>query len=625
MVSLRNFFSIMLMMAVILFMFQFSQIIKEHESNYDVNPYISAEKLSGKDKWEPERQALSYNGNVSYESGTFMVYLGDDETDVYNTVHEWCNYMKYDLAVYGDTDRYRINENHMPRAIMVDSNTIDVEKELDFFEELTEYDVTVIFCNLPEPEVISNNERLKALLGIRGVWDNDVETEGIYTFAGFLLGGDSFYKLSEKDLQEETQSERKKQDLNLHMPWYVPIGGTKTYMIGILDEMMKDLEERNEYFPAVIWRHNIGDSELFLINGDYMNDMTGLGILSAMMYESDSYALYPIVNAQNISIVNFPGFADENNEKIMELYSRSPSAIMRDICWPALVSVTGNSNYRPTCLMTAQYDYSDSIQPSSEDMQFYLQQFKEFNTEAGLSLGCLRGSNLDDKLNQDESFYNKTGLRYVYTSAYMGETELAKFTAEAEKHPFLKTLRTVTGSYGRKEPVISYYNDDVTLQNCVTYADFHSYSDNMYLKSIETALGYNNIFLDMYNVIWPESKDDQWENVSEKVASNINTYMKPFNKFERTTLSESDVKIRNYLNMDYNTRREDNVVWLDITKGKDSCFMFRTHGEAIEAIDGAEYVEIEDGSYIIYAQKEQVKITLKKDRGLLKFDVENGG
>ena len=118
---------------------------------------------------------------------------------------------------------------------------------------------------------------------------------------------------------------------------------------------------------------------------------------------------------------------------------------------------------------------------------------------------------------------------------------------------------------------------------------------------------------------------DQWENVSEKVASNINTYMKPFNKFERTTLSESDVKIRNYLNMDYNTRREDNVVWLDITKGKDSCFMFRTHGEAIEAIDGAEYVEIEDGSYIIYAQKEQVKITLKKDRGLLKFDVENGG
>ena len=207
----------------------------------------------------------------------------------------------------------------------------------------------------------------------------------------------------------------------------------------------------------------------------------------------------------------------------------------------------------------------------------------------------------------------------------MGETELAKFTAEAEKHPFLKTLRTVTGSYGRKEPVISYYNDDVTLQNCVTNADFHSYSDNMYLKSIETALGYNNIFLDMYNVMWPESKDDQWENVSEKVASNINTYMKPFNKFERTTLSESDVKIRNYLNMDYNTRREDNVVWLDITKGKDSCFMFRTHGEAIEAIDGAEYVEIEDGSYIIYAQKEQVKITLKKDRGLLKFDVENGG
>ena len=624
MVSLRNFFSIMLMMAVLLFMFQFSQVIKEHESNYDVNPYINdEEEVSGKDRWEQKVQESSYG--VSYDSKTFMVYLGDDETDVYNTVHEWCGYMKYDLAVYSDADGYGIDEEHMPRAIFVDSDTIDVEKELDFFEELTEYDVTIIFCNLPEPEVISGNQRLMQLLGIRGVWDNDVETEGIYTFSGFMLGGDSFYKLSEKELEEEKQSERKKQDLNLHMPWYVPIGGTKTYMIGILDEMMKDLEERNEYFPAAIWRHNIGDSELFLINGDYMNDMTGLGIISAMMYESDSYALYPIINAQNISIVNFPGFADENNDKIMELYSRSPSSIMRDICWPALVAVMENNSYHPTCLMAAQYDYSDNVEPSSKDVQFYLQQFKEFNTEAGLSLQCMRGGSLSDKLDRDESFYNGLGLRYVYTSAYMEDDGLAKLSAEAAKRPILKNLRTITGNYGREKPVISYYNDDVTLQNCIIYSDFHTYSDNMYLKSIETALGYNNVYIDMYKVMWPESKDEQWENISEKIVSNINTYMKPFDKFEKTTLSESDIKIRNYLNMDYSTRREDNVVWLDITNGKDSSFMFRTHGEAISDIEGATYVEVEKDTYILYAEKEQVKITLKKDRGLLKYDVENGG
>ena len=41
MVSFRKFFSILIMMAVILFMFQFTQVIKEQISDYDVNPYAA--------------------------------------------------------------------------------------------------------------------------------------------------------------------------------------------------------------------------------------------------------------------------------------------------------------------------------------------------------------------------------------------------------------------------------------------------------------------------------------------------------------------------------------------------------------------------------------------------------
>ena len=45
MVSRRNFFSIVMMMAALTFMFQFSQIIKENASNYDVNEYAGEEPL----------------------------------------------------------------------------------------------------------------------------------------------------------------------------------------------------------------------------------------------------------------------------------------------------------------------------------------------------------------------------------------------------------------------------------------------------------------------------------------------------------------------------------------------------------------------------------------------------
>lgn len=620
MVSYRNFFSIMLMMAIILFMFQFSQVIKESGSDYDVNQYVSVEKPEGIERWKPKVQTSSRD--IKYAAGTFMVYFGKDDTDIYNTVDTWCNYNKYELVVRDDTDDYIINEQHLPRAVIVDSDTTDVEKSLDFYEKLAEYDVTIVFGNLPDPSVISGNEELMNFLGIREVWQEQVETEGIYLFSGFMLGGDNFYKLSPDEQLAEEESEKKRQDLELTMPWYLTAGGTKTYMVGVTEKLLEGREDKNEYYPAVIWRRNEGDCEIFSINGDYMNDMTGLGILSAIMYESDSYTLYPVINSQSISLVNFPGFAGENDKKMMDVYDRSTESLLRDICWPALVAVCNSNNYRPTCLMAPQFDYSDDIGPSSKEVDFYLQQFKEFNAEAGLSLKCMRGSSLGDKLAADESFYKGLNLRYVYTSAYVGEEELAGLRAESEKHGFLAPIRTVTGNFGRKEPIVSYFDNDMTVQNCVIDSDFHSYSDNMYLKSIETALGYTNVYLDMYKVMWPESEEDQWQNVSNEVISNLNTYLKIFNKFDKATLTESDAKIRNFLNLDYNEWRSGDVVRLDVKNGTDSCFMLRTHGEDISSISGASYTKIEDDSYLIYTKSRHIRIVLERYRGIPKYHVE---
>ena len=43
MVSRRNFISIILMMAVLFFMFQFSQVIKIRGNDYNINEYINEE------------------------------------------------------------------------------------------------------------------------------------------------------------------------------------------------------------------------------------------------------------------------------------------------------------------------------------------------------------------------------------------------------------------------------------------------------------------------------------------------------------------------------------------------------------------------------------------------------
>lgn len=56
-----------------------------------------------------------------------------------------------------------------------------------------------------------------------------------------------------------------------------------------------------------------------------------LGLLNGMITEASEYYIYPVVNAQNLSMINFPAFADENDEEMMKLYSQS---------------VTGMANYR---------------------------------------------------------------------------------------------------------------------------------------------------------------------------------------------------------------------------------------------------------------------------------------
>ena len=60
---------------------------------------------------------------------------------------------------------------------------------------------------------------------------------------------------------------------------------------------------------------------IFAVVGDYLKDSTASGILDGMLTEASEYSIYPIVNAQNLSMVNFPGFADENNAEMMELFT----------------------------------------------------------------------------------------------------------------------------------------------------------------------------------------------------------------------------------------------------------------------------------------------------------------
>jgi hypothetical protein len=121
----------------------------------------------------------------------------------------------------------------------------------------------------------------------------------------------------------------------------------------------------------------------------------------------------------------------------------------------------------------------------------------------------------------------------------------------------------------------------------------------------------------MEDILIPKTQEDTWEKKEERFASYTITYWKPFKAFEKTTMSQSDARIRQFLNLNYEESKKDNEITLKIDSlEEEAYFILRLHGESIQAIEGATYTEIEENAYLISARRENVKITVEDNISL---------
>ena len=93
------------------------------------------------------------------------------------------------------------------------------------------------------------------------------------------------------------------------------------------------------------------------------------------MYELHNYELYPIVNAQNLSVANYPSFANENSQEIQKRYSRELPSLYRDVIWQSMSSVTERNRSKTTALLAPQYDYTDGNEPLADTFTYYARRF----------------------------------------------------------------------------------------------------------------------------------------------------------------------------------------------------------------------------------------------------------
>lgn len=598
MISRWNYFSITIVMGVVLLMFQMTNVMLEQWNHYEENSFVRS--------WEElpsESSAYALNTTAAEENRGVVVYIGSESARAFQVTQQWAVYTKQNFVSCGTMEEYQACVRKLAaypgKIVSVHSEDIDWKdgKNWKILEENAAADDTLVFCGLPESSAIKGNAGLRSLLGISRVRSEEVSVEGLRLEEGFLLGGGAEYR------SVDPEENRQRQDMDLTFPWYILSEDTEIYMRGILEDESLELQE----MPPVIWRFPVKEANIYAVNGDYMEEAHGLGLLSAMWADGKECEIYPVVNAQNLVAVNYPGLAPENSEEIQAIYGQDLERLLRDSVWPVFIAAYRQNTLGLTCMLAPQFDYKDENLPEQNQLLYYMKHLNEERAEVGLSDGRICGTPLEQKLLEDQWFMEGTLPDYQFTSFYSTEGENLEETLQND---ILKPVRTVVSRYNGELEVFGYLNEYVTRQALLTDGVNYTYSQDFLTKCMETALGYTSVMVDMEKIAYPEGSD-RLKEMSASLGWNLQNYFRSYENFAGTTVSESDERIRSFLALDYTKRIEGNTVYLELNNSETPAwFVLRSEGKGIQSVEGGQWTRLEDGSYLIETAGKNVVITL---------------
>lgn len=623
MVSRRNYAAITAVMVIIFFLFQFLNMAKDHWNDYSENQYaVDVNELSGADNVyvasDSDELDQQSTGLIPWEKKKCVVCIGSNESNTMGEmIGNWALYMKRKISYYESISAYENaiskKTQDTPQFVLVDPDFInwDDTKQIRSLQTCVENGISVIFGKLPDASIIGSHKLLRRLLGIDEIVQESVTGNGIHLYSGFLLGGEVIYKAY-------NEKEEKNQDMELTFPWYHLTSGTKIYMKGMLEDPTVNIQE----YPPLIWRKNFTTASVFAVIGDYMIDATGLGMLTAMLSEMQSYTIYPVVNAQNFIAANYPAAANENSSILRQMYSQTMRGFLRDVVWPAFSSINIKTSFSLSSMITIQFDYTDTAKPNSEDIQYYMEAVNEEEGEMGYSAYNVSNTSISEMISEDADFWNKTLPDYQFASLYYGDYS-QKAVQGILDNSFMQRVRTVIGNVDTTSDVVGYVNNQVTRQNTLIDGYEHTFRQDLRIRSVETALGYTSILADVSKAAYPQSDEDGWEKLSEKLMANTITYWKPFSAFSGTTVSQCDSRIRRFLSLNYEevANESNNKILIHASEGDETAwFVLKTNGEVISDVAGGTYEKIEDNVWLIGMEESSILITLKPSNTLFYYE-----
>jgi hypothetical protein len=507
---------------------------------------------------------------------------------VFYTLPETTEMTEYEVVLFGD---YEITSS--------DTNTLYSYAEMG---------KTMIFTRLPDYRLLSSNRRLAAFYGIRNSVSETVTADGIKIFPDFMINKERIYRNGDYFGEQD--------DTEINIPYYSLAAGYEVYSVGILKKQ-EELAIEDKDLPPLLWRTTIGKSFVCAVNSNIFDGMTMLGVLTGFMAHLGDYYVYPVVNAQTISLISYPYFSNENQEAMQQLYSRNSEGVARDLLWPNVVQILKNYGGSYSFFSASQLDYLDEVGPQNDYIDFYLREIGKLPGNMGLSLGQVSESDRKVIMAANEEFYKNNLPDYIFTALYLADFNKEELK-ESLASDFYKNISLVMSDYAEGDSVLEFLEENVLSVKFNLDGYEHETMDDLRMSSIENILGMCNMKVDMARVFYPQDSTDEWNNLSLKWSKG-NTYFKDYTTFDMVTIGELENRVRRFLALDYTLKYNLDDISIQIDHfDKEAYFIVRTNNRHIDYVENGTAMEISGTAYLIKAEAADVTIHMIEENVLKK-------
>lgn len=608
MLTRRNFIVILLLFLIVFVMFISVEVSAFYLTQREYNPQsdvpitlTKADAFSSDVMEDPQAAKSPELAARALAHEKVAIITADPDAQTVQVMKEWCTYSRYRYQVYSALPT--AEEITDFRVLLFDAQVIH-EDALPMLQAYAALGLDMIITALPSYQELAQSPELCDFLGIEALVQESLPIKGFHIFDDFLVGGEKIYGVN--DYYGNTDD-----DIPASVPYYTLRPGYLMYAQAIAVDDSIDYKD----LPGLLWRTRTDKSNVYVINTDVFDGKSLIGLLTAFLSQSQQYYVYPVVNAQTISILDFPLLANENNDTIQARYSRSSESVGRDVLWPGIVKILRNYGNYYHFFMAPELNYADDTSPSAEFISFYRREIERLSGTMGLSLHQMSDIPLPDLCGRNAAFLQEHMPAYQFTAAYATEPQVTGLASADQLPSPLEAVSLVMTDMSDTAPLISYVNDRTLCVSFITDGFVHESMDDLRLSCLETALGMNNQKVSMSRVFYPGA-DDSW-NTLNLLWSKGDTYFKPYLVFDNVSVYEMEARVRAFLSVDYAVNREDDILTVSVTNDvKGASFVLRLFNDQIDHVEGGQLRKLSSTAYLLQPEEQQMRLFLKTQNKL---------